>query len=160
MKIDSARLRPWPTWPMLKSVPGTVSAEPGIKRCSRALASVRNLFQTFGRTLVCIFATPKLFSFLGPNPRNQKQITSSINLLQKSVDAYLENRRETVENVLSYWRDRECPTVLKDFVRETLSLTATSAQSERVFSIAGDFYRCKRSRLGKSLFRSLIFIKS
>ena len=43
--------------------------------------------------------------------------------------------------------------------REYVRCAATSALSERIFSITGNFYTSDQSLLGTATFRSLMFIK-
>ena len=59
-----------------------------------------------------------------------------------------------------YWKKKseELPT-LNALAKEYLGPTVTYALSERLFSIAGNFYTAKRNLLGKITFRNLMFIK-
>ena len=79
-------------------------------------------------------------------------------IIAKDIDEYLGEPRENI-NCLEFWKTRDCSEQVRKYVREVMALTATSAPSERVFSIAGDFYSAKRNRLSKDTFRSLLLIK-
>jgi len=63
------------------------------------------------------------------------------------------------DDPLQYWKVKDDSSLLKKMARDMLAITATSAPSERVFSIAGKYYRPDRSQLGVDTFHSLLLIK-
>lgn len=101
---------------------------------------------------------PRLFGFI-----NATTSASAISpsYPQNEIARYLEEQIISFnEDPLSYWKNntKDFP-ILSQLAREFLGCTATSAPSERVFSIAGNFYTSDRSLLGTATFRSLMFIK-
>ncbi|XP_076819509.1 zinc finger BED domain-containing protein 4-like [Clavelina lepadiformis] len=99
---------------------------------------------------------PKLLNFMAEGLK-KKRPRNSIS----EVDSYL--GVETMhfdEDPLMYWKKKseELPT-LATSAKDYLGLTATSAPSERIFSIAGNFYTARRNLLGSETFRTLMFIK-
>ncbi|XP_076808523.1 zinc finger BED domain-containing protein 4-like [Clavelina lepadiformis] len=99
---------------------------------------------------------PKLFNFMAEGLK-KKRPRNSIS----EVDSYL--GLETMhfdEDPLMYWKKKseELPTLFT-LAKDYLGLTATSAPSERIFSIAGNFYTARRNLLGPETFRTLMFIK-
>ena len=99
---------------------------------------------------------PKLFGFIAAGSKKRKPSNSV-----REVERYFEE--EIIhfdDDPLMYWKKKseELPT-LAALAIKYLGPTATSALSERLFSIAGNFYIAKRSLLGKDTFRNLMFIK-
>ena len=106
---------------------------------------------------------PKLFSFLPGSPKAENQqgsegITMSHNFLLKQ---YVEEGTQPFfSDPLLYWKEApHAMNPLKNLARDILGCTATSAPSERVFSIAGNYFTANRAQLGVSSFRSMIMIK-
>ena len=97
----------------------------------------------------------RLFDFIAAGSKKKKRSN-----LVREVERYFE---EVIihfdDNALMYWKrkSKELST-LTALAKEYLGLTATSAKSERLFSIAGNFYTAKRNLLGKDTFRNLMFI--
>lgn len=106
---------------------------------------------------------PKLFSFLPGSPKAENQhgsegSTMSNNFLLKQ---YVEEGTQPFfSDPLLYWKEApHAMNPLKNLARDILGCTATSAPSERVFSIAGNYFTANRAQLGVSSFRSMIMIK-
>ena len=106
---------------------------------------------------------PKLFSFLPASSKVENQqgsegSTVSMNLLLKQyVD---EGTQPFYSDPLLYWKEApHAMSPLRNLARDVLGCTATSAPSERVFSIAGNYFTANRAQLGVSSFRSMIMIK-
>jgi len=77
------------------------------------------------------------------------------------VDSYLaEDTMHFDEDPRMYWKKKseKLPT-LATLAKDYLGLTATSAPSERIFSLAGNFYTARRNLLRPETFPSLMFIK-
>ena len=101
---------------------------------------------------------PSLFGFIDTSKSTS---ISDPHFKQVEVTEYLQEQIISFdENPLSFWKNNEKKFPhLSQLAREYLGCAATSAPSERVFSIAGNFYTSDRSLLGTATFRSLMFIK-
>ena len=103
----------------------------------------------------------KLFSFVG-NPVRQStevlQIQESINI---EFQRYLSQPCISEDrDVLAYWKDhRETFPTLAKLAQKYLSVPASSAPVERIFSIAGKVFRPDRCRLTDKNFESVMFVK-
>ena len=72
----------------------------------------------------------------------------------------IETTHSLKTTALTYWKKKseELP-ILAALAKEYLRPTVASAPSDRLFSIAGNFYYATRNLLGKDTFRNLMFIK-
>lgn len=100
----------------------------------------------------------KLFSFL-----NEKRFSKEDN--ENSIQSeFLEYTLEPLSNddsdPLQYWKQREnkFPNLAK-LARKYLTICASSAPVERLFSVAGKFYTNSRTQLKADNFENLILIK-
>ena len=63
-------------------------------------------------------------------------------------------------NILMWWKNHEnVLPLLSQIARKVLTIPASSAKSERVFSCGGNFVTAKRNRLGSKKVEELILIK-
>jgi hypothetical protein len=61
---------------------------------------------------------------------------------------------------LDFWKNYEkLLPELAVLAKKFLSVQASSASCERMFSIAGHIFQCKRRRMSHSLFCALVFLK-
>jgi len=80
--------------------------------------------------------------------------------LYKEVDLYLSIQQVSIlENPLQWWRDNALRfKILSVIAKDLLSISATSAASERIFSKAGHIISQKRSSLSSKNADLLIFL--
>lgn len=104
---------------------------------------------------------PRLFNFLSTSAiSGQEKKTNPVSLVEEELKAYLaESLSPYNSNPLEFWRDEKTFKILRKFSHAILGCCATSAPSERVFSMAGNLYTPERARLGVQTFRSLILLK-
>jgi hypothetical protein len=64
-------------------------------------------------------------------------------------------------DVLKYWAAKQCqyPTIAR-IAKDHLAIPATSTESERLFSVAGDIITKKRNRLAPSTVRYLLCLRN
>lgn len=81
-----------------------------------------------------------------------------------AVDKYFSSPRINIANPLDFWKDmskngeENDSKMLAEVAREALGLTATSAASERLFSVAGNIMRDRRARMSDKVFEGLVII--
>ena len=84
--------------------------------------------------------------------------------VSKQVDEYLETIRKLPENLRDntrlFWLkyEKEWPE-LASYTKRVLTVSASSAAVERVFSVGGSILRPSRRRLSDRLFEMLMFLK-
>lgn len=80
----------------------------------------------------------------------------------KEIDEYLNSKRANKdEDILEWWsKHTHLFPCLSKMARDFLCISATSAPSERLFSIAGLIITKRRNRLCEELARSLICLNS
>lgn len=107
--------------------------------------------------------TPKLFSFLSEcssevQPQRGSQGSSSMSLMLKQ---YVEEETFPFSSdPMLYWKEvSQALDPLKNLARRVFGCTATSAPSDRVFSIAGNYFTANRAQRGTDYFRSMLLIK-
>jgi hypothetical protein len=67
---------------------------------------------------------------------------------------------ENTQNFLDFWKTYETRfPALSNLARKYLSIQASSAAVERMFSIAGHIHSLRRRRLGSVFFSDLVFLK-
>ena len=95
--------------------------------------------------------------------RKKRKIASALteeNILRDEVERYFAAELESMDcDVLSFWKSENRFSHLKAAARELLGMTATSAQSKRVFGHAGKLYSAKQANLGVQTFAILMFMK-
>ena len=99
---------------------------------------------------------PALFASFFHNVAKKKITRAPV---ENETDEYFKEAVLKYKDPLSYWRAKANSSSLKRLARDMLGITATSAPSERIFSIAGNFYRPERFQLGAKTFRMLLLIK-
>lgn len=99
-----------------------------------------------------------LFSFMTPTKERQKHVSGDT--VKMEVSQYLIEPCVDGIDPLKYWKQNidKFPALAK-LARTYLAIPATSAPVERLFSIAGKFFRPDRCRLGDSTFQMLMMIK-
>ena len=66
----------------------------------------------------------------------------------------------TLNSTLHFWKTNEYTFKnLSKLAKKFLGVPASSAAVERMFSIAGHIFSCKRRRMGDTLFAILVFLK-
>lgn len=104
----------------------------------------------------------RMFAFLDeddtPSPLKRRRGSARC-----PVEEYFGSPRDDGQEPLSFWREmaeRECPQArtLAEVAREVLGLTATSASSERLFSVAGNILRDRRLNLRPTTFENLVIL--
>ena len=79
--------------------------------------------------------------------------------VKQEVSSYLSESCEQVDP-LQYWKQhRDKSPNLANLAKKYLCIPATSAPVERLFSIAGKFFRSERCRLSDKTFEMLMTIK-
>ena len=101
-------------------------------------------------------ARKQLFSFMEEeNEQNGKTDDDHDEITRYLLDPCLEMK----SNPLQYWKeDKSFPKISK-IAEVVLSIPASSAAVERLFSIVGKTYRPDRCRLSDNKFEQLMFIK-
>ena len=98
---------------------------------------------------------PRLFGFIAAGSKKRKPSNSV-----KEVERYFEEEIiQFDEDPLMYWKKKSELPSLAALAKKYGGLTAASAPSERLFSIAGNFYTARRNLLGTDTFRNLMFMK-
>jgi len=107
----------------------------------------------------------KLFSFMQTQSSDESLRTSQNQMkskVQKQLERFLKENPSKAESPLLYWKrmeieNAECKLLAK-VAREFFGLTATSAPSERLFSVAGNIHRERRGHMGNVLLKQLTFL--
>ena len=64
-------------------------------------------------------------------------------------------------DILKYWQSKQCQyPLIASIAKDHLAIPATSADSERVFSVGGDIIIKKRNRLSPSTLRYLLCLRN
>ena len=107
----------------------------------------------------------KIFSFIDKisiRPMPVSQIEKEKKSVKEQLDQYLEliEKDDEVFGIRDFWlkHESEWPD-LAAFAKYVFTVPATSAASERVFSVAGRILTPLRQRLGDKLFEMLVFLK-
>ena len=102
---------------------------------------------------------PHLFSFMPSSTKGKRK--SPTDEIEEILKEYIEEDCASFDvDPLTYWRESPPKMLpLKKQARELMGCTATSAPSERIFSIAGNFFTPSRANLGPTTFRDLLLIK-
>ncbi|XP_063438060.1 zinc finger BED domain-containing protein 4-like [Mytilus trossulus] len=99
-----------------------------------------------------------LFSFMTPTKGRKKHISGDI--VKMEISQYLLEPCDDACDPLKYWNDHtEIYPILTKLAKTYLTIPATSAPVERLFSVAGKFFRPDRCRLSDSTFQMLMMIK-
>lgn len=99
-----------------------------------------------------------LFSFMTPSKERQRHVSGDI--VKMEVSQYLIEPCIDGMDPLKYWeQNTDKFPILAKLARTYLTIPATSAPVERLFSIAGKFFRPDRCRLSDSTFQMLMMIK-
>ena len=81
-----------------------------------------------------------------------------------AVDKYFSSPRINTVNPLDFWKEmsrngeENDSKMFAEVAREALGLTATSAASERLFSVAGNIMRDRWTRMSDQVFEGLVII--
>ena len=98
-----------------------------------------------------------------PTSNKKRKIASGLtekNILRDEVEIYFAAECESIDcDVFSYWKSENCFPHLNAAAQELLSMTATSAPSERVFSHAGKLYSAKQANLSVQTFAILMLMR-
>lgn len=99
-----------------------------------------------------------LFSFM---PQSGDSRDSGSSRVANQVKDYLNDKIETMEtNPALYWKEHEKKyPALAEVAKEVLSVPASSAPVERLFSVAGKVFTPERCRLTDTRFEQLMFIR-
>ena len=86
--------------------------------------------------------------------------TSETDELDEMIEAYLRAAKSSEMSALKFWKKYQSvfPS-LSSLARKYLSVPASSAGVERMFSIAGHIFSLKRRKLGVVFFSDLVFLK-
>ena len=102
----------------------------------------------------------KLVSFMTSLPSQSPMIASLSKVGE--INLYLSEPRLPEEaDVLAFWKFKECEfQTLSKIAQRYLSVPASSAPVERLFSVSGKFFRPDRCSLNDEVFHKLITVKS
>jgi hypothetical protein len=85
---------------------------------------------------------------------------SSTTNLDIIINEYIQTARNSDLSALDFWKTYETRfPALSNLARKYLSIQASSAAVERMFSIAGHIHSLRRRRLGSVFFSDLVFLK-
>lgn len=103
----------------------------------------------------------QLFSFMATSPRSSQSVLSTTPV-ETEIREYLETPCTSGDsNPLEFWKGHE-PSypILSRLAKRYLSVPASSAPVERIFSIGGKIFGSDRCRLSDKKFEMLMFIKN
>ena len=84
----------------------------------------------------------------------------SRDIVSKSKSRVVSDEHFAVNSTLDFWKSNELRFKnLAKMAKKCLGAPASSAAVERMFSIAGHIFSCKRRRMGDVLFAILVFLK-
>ena len=88
------------------------------------------------------------------------EIEQEKNSLDMMIDDYIKASRNTDLHALEFWKvyEKVFPCLAR-LAKKYLSIQASSAAVERMFSISGHIFSLKRRRLGYVFFSDLVFLK-
>ena len=79
---------------------------------------------------------------------------------ENMIQAYLKSAKQSNLSALDFWKNNEIMfPKLAVLARKYLSIQASSAAVERMFSISGHIHSLKRRTLGNAFFSDLVFLK-
>lgn len=93
---------------------------------------------------------------------HQEQSSKSLDEYDNLINEYRSklNQIKQPVNSLDFWRENSVRwPLLGDLAKAMLGVPASSAQCERMFSIAGHIFNIKRRRTGIRVFEKLVFLK-
>ena len=105
----------------------------------------------------------RLYEYFEANKELHSRALNNLKPIELSIDEYIakirSNNYETSQNASFWLCHQELWPELSLYAKYILSIPATSAPIERVFSVGGSILSAKRRRLTDDVFRALIFIK-
>ena len=101
----------------------------------------------------------KMFADTQPNPPKRRCILATAETADFIVNEYMLSRPPVDNDVAGFWRNYPSAT-LRNVARRYLGCPATSAPSERLFSIAGMLDSARRRSMGPRVFQTLLLVKT
>ena len=92
-----------------------------------------------------VFYNPQFKDFLDKCP-TEKGEYSDCDVVEDELNVYLKKKIKDTYNVLEFWKTADDVPLLKQLAKQILSIPASSATSERVFSTSGRILEKSRSR--------------
>ena len=79
-------------------------------------------------------------------------------MVEDELNVYLKKKIKDTYNVLEFWKTADDVPLLKQLAKQILSIPASSATSERVFSTSGRILEERRSRLLSKNVDKILFL--
>ena len=104
-----------------------------------------------------VFYNPQFKDFLD-KCLTEKGEYSDCDVVEDELNVYLKKKIKDTYNVLEFWKTADDVPLLKQLAKQILSIPASSATSERVFSTSGRILEERRSRLLSKNVDKILFL--